>query len=110
MIDKRRNVKWTTSMMLLEHVELLRQYREEQKLVEKPYIDEYVAVELQEDLERAYLIKSDVTVRTWIEGKIRHYRGEIKEVDISKKSIALEDPFKIHDIKVEDIVYVQINN
>ncbi len=108
--DKRKNVKWATSMMLPEHVELLRQYKEEQKLVERPYLDEYMLVELQDDLERAYSMQSDVTIKTWKQGVIEEYSGVISEIDIASKTLYVEQPTITYKIKIEEIVYVRLND
>ena len=106
--DKRKNIKWATSMMLPEHVALLRQYREELKLVDKPYLDEYALVELQDDLERAYLTKADVTIRTWKKGVIEEYGGIINEIDPGTKTLYVKQPIMTDKIRIEEIVYVRI--
>lgn len=108
--DKRKNIKWATSMMLPEHVALLRQYKEELKLVDKPYLDEYALVELQDDLERAFFTKADVTIRTWKKGVIEEFNGIIEEIDAGSKTIYLEQPTMTYKIKIEEIVYVRLND
>lgn len=110
MMDVRRNIKWSMSMMLPEHVALLREFREEIKLVEKPYLDEYALGELQDDLERAYSTKADITIRTWKKGVIEEYNGEIESIDVPSKTLWIQSPLIDIKIPVEDIVYVRLNN
>lgn len=110
MMDVRRNVKWSMSMMLPEHVALLREFKEEIKLVEKPYLDEYALGELQDDLERAYSTKADITIRTWRNGVIEEFNGEIESIDVPSKTLWLQSPLMDYKIRIEEMVYVRLND
>lgn len=109
-VDIRKNVKWATSMMLPEHVALLRNYNAQLKLVDKPFLDEYTLMEIQEDLERALSTKAYVTVRTWKKGILEEYNGVINNVDIPSKVIWIDTSSVNQKIAVEEIVYVRLND
>ena len=110
MIDIRRNVKWSMSMMLPELVALLREFQKEIKLVEKPYLDEYALGELQNDLEPAYSTKAGITIRTWKKGVIEEYNGEFEGIEVHSKVLWLQSPLMDYKIPLEDIVYVRLND
>ncbi|MEK3975054.1 MULTISPECIES: YolD-like family protein [unclassified Psychrobacillus] len=107
-IDPRRNIKWGTSMMLPEHVALLRDYYEEVKREPKPELTEYDYVTLSENLNIAYTSKSDTKIKRWKNGQFVYNRGIIEEVDLKHRVIQLQDPFYLLSIKIDEIVDVTI--
>ncbi|MGE7978333.1 YolD-like family protein [Psychrobacillus sp. NPDC093200] len=78
-IDPRINIKWGTSMMLTEHVVMLRDYHEEVKREPKPELTEYDYVTLSEAIELAYTTKGDTKIKRWKDGQFIYNRGIIEE-------------------------------
>lgn len=107
-IDPRRNIKWGTSMMLTEHVAMLRDYHEEVKKEPKPELTEYDYVLLSESIELAFSSYADTKIKLWKDGRFIYNRGTIEEVDLKRRMIQLQDPFYLLAIKMDDIVDVTI--
>lgn len=107
-LDPRRNIKWGTSMMLTEHVGMLRDYYEEVKKEPKPELTEYDYVLLSETIELAFSSYADTKIKRWKEGQFIYNRGTIEEVDLKRRVIQLQDPFYLLAIKMDDIVDVTI--
>lgn len=107
-LDPRRNIKWGTSMMLPEHVSLLREYYEEVKKEPKPVLTEYDYVMISETLELAYTSKGDTKIKRWKNGHYIYNRGTIEEIDAKHRTIHLHDPFYLIPIKLEEIVDITI--
>lgn len=107
-MDPRRNIKWGTSMMLTEHVGMLRDYYEDVQKVPKPELTEFDYVTLSESLELAYTTKGDTKIKRWKDGRFIYNRGIIEEVDLKRRIIKLQDPFTLIHIKLDDIMDVTI--
>lgn len=107
-LDPRRNIKWGTSMMLTEHVGMLRDYYEEVKKEPKPELTEYDYVTLSETIELAFSSYADTKIKRWKDGQFIYNRGTIEEVDLKRRVIQLQDPFYLLAIKMDDIVDVTI--
>ena len=106
MIRDRGNIKWT-AMMLPEHVVELRKWMDEDNYTERPKLNEWDLQLIQEELELAFKKKCETLVKTWIDGRIILHQGIIKNIDLLKKCIGLEDPFGSERIQVADIINVQ---
>lgn len=107
-MDPRRNIKWGTSMMLTEHVAMLRDYYEEVKMEAKPELTEFDYVTISETMEIAYQSKADIKIKRWKDGQFIYNRGIIENVDLKRRVIDLQDPFYLMNIKLDDIVDVTI--
>ncbi|MER2260855.1 MAG: YolD-like family protein [Psychrobacillus sp.] len=107
-LDPRRNIKWGTSMMLPEHVSLLREYYEEVKKEPRPVLTEYDYVLISETLEIAYNSKGDTKIKRWKNGQFVYNRGIIEEIDVKHREIKLQDPFYLIPIKLDEIVDITI--
>ncbi|MCM3358049.1 YolD-like family protein [Psychrobacillus sp. MER TA 171] len=107
-LDPRRNIKWGTSMMLTEHVGMLRDYYEEVKKEPKPELTENDYILLSETIELAFSSYADTKIKRWKDGQFIYNRGTIEEVDIKRRVIQLQDPFYLLAIKMDDIVDVTI--
>lgn len=107
-LDPRRNVKWKTSMMLTEHVNLLRDYYQEVKKEPKPELTEHDLVLLSESIELAFNSKADTKIKRWADGRFVINRGTIENVDLKRRVIEIQDPFYLLSIKMDDITDVTI--
>ena len=103
----RGNKKWT-AMMLTEHVELLRQWHDEDEFTERPELDEWELTLLAEEVERAHKGKSDVKLTHWKDGKLLDDYGKVITIDNTSKSIVLDDPFSTTRHQFGDIVAISI--
>lgn len=106
-INRDRGTKKWTAMMLPEHVELLRDWMDEDHWVEKPEFDEWEFELIQEELERGVKSKNIVRIETWNEGLVNAFQGMIIKQDFTSRSIYLQDPFNVECIKVDDIIRVE---
>ncbi len=109
-LDPRRNIKWGTSMMLTEHVVMLRDYYEEVKKEPKPELTEYDYVLLSESIELAFSSYADTKIKRWKDGHFIFNRGTIESVDLKRRTIELQDPFYLMTINMDEIIYVTIMN
>lgn len=105
-LDARRNTKWGTSMMLPEHVKLLREYYVEQKRVPRPILGEWDLHAIEETLQIAIKQNCDVLLKIWEDGRLYIRGGAIAKVDLKRRILELEDPFGLHTFKLDDIVDV----
>lgn len=107
-LDVRRGVKWKTSMMLPEHVKMLREYGTEVKREDRPDLSEWDLEAIQDCLNSAMLQKADTKIKLWRNGKFIYNRGTIESIDLQRRSLELQDPFYLLTIKVDEIVDVTI--
>lgn len=90
MIRDRGNIKWNT-MMLPEHVKLLREWHEKDQYVAKPQLDEWTLQELSEQLQRAFTNKLEVELNIWEEKRLLKGIGKIAKLNINNETLYLED-------------------
>lgn len=107
-LDARHDVKWKTSMMLPEHVSMLRGFGQEVKLDARPDLDEWDYDAIQHTLDTAKIRKSDTKVKLWRDGHFIYKRGIVESVDLKRRVIELEDPFSLLQLKLDEIVDVTI--
>lgn len=103
-LKDRGRTKWT-AMMLPEHLRLLREWQEEDNKTERPILDEFDLQLIGEEIERAYLSKSEVRIKTWKYGYEKQYRGTI--VHINPHYLVYDDPFGEHVLYLKDITSVE---
>ncbi|MEK5217781.1 YolD-like family protein [Psychrobacillus sp. FSL H8-0487] len=107
-IDVRRNVKWKTSMMLTEHVKMLREYGAEVKREPRPDLNEWDLEAIHDCLQRASVQKSDTKIKMWRDGEFFYNRGIIESIDLTRRTLELEDPFYLFLLNLNEIVDVTI--
>lgn len=105
---KHRDDKWGMSMMLPEHVVLLRNYYEDQKKVPCPELNEWDLEIIQSSLELALNSKADTKIKLWAAGEFFYKRGTIESVDLKRRTIELQDTFYLFSLKLDDIVDVTL--
>ena len=107
-IKDRGAMKWQ-GMFLTEHVEMLKQWREEDNLVPEPKLDEYDLQLINEEMDLAFKRQCIVILHTWKAGKVtRHFGGKIISIDIKSRVLIYEDPFKQYRLSVDEIVSVNM--
>ena len=103
-----RGSKKGVAMMLPEHVAMIRQYNEETKKVPRPDLDEWDLDAIQENINIAMKRNVDVEIKTWEDGKFIFHTGKITWVDLSRRTIEMEDVFKSFVLKLDEIVDVTV--
>ena len=84
------NLRWESSrMMLPEHIERIRQRKEEQKKVEKPELDEQELIELGYVVMDSLNHELDVRVVYWEEGFYKEVFAVVDRVDMQTKRMKL---------------------
>lgn len=81
-------IKWT-SLMLPEHVKMLREWQAEDEQITKPDIEFWQLEEMNEKLMRALEQNSEVTVKLWHNGKIKTYTGTVLFYDAPSRKLHL---------------------
>lgn len=106
-LQDRGSKKWV-AMMLPEHVALLREYSLEIKREPKPDLDEWDYDAIQHTLDAAYIRKSDTKIIMWRDGQFIYNRGTIESIDLTRRTLELQDPFYLYSLKLDEIVDVTI--
>lgn len=107
MIRDRGNIKWT-AMMLPEHVKMLRDWQDENEKVENPQLNELDLTLMADEIERAYRGKNFIKLTFLQNGYLKNDTGEIIKIDVSDKSLVLENPFATTRYKFGEIVVATI--
>lgn len=107
-IRDRGNKKWSMSIMLTEHVKLLREWRNEDELDKRPSLDEYDLQVLQNELENAWKRQSEVCIRVWIDGHFKEYFGFLKEIQALNNYLVLKDQYGTSRISIPDVVGIHL--
>lgn len=109
MIRDRGNIKWT-ALMLPEHVKAVRDWLDEDGLIERPQFDDWEFESIQMEIESAYKRQCETRVTTWRKGNEFVYYGKISGLDPLLNVISVEGPFGDEHIPFADIVKVQCMN
>ncbi|MEB2282555.1 YolD-like family protein [Lysinibacillus xylanilyticus] len=105
MIQDRGNIKWA-SMMLPEHLELLREYKQER--TEQPReLTEWELEELQNTIDRAFNQQLDIKLEVWKDYKITQWTGIIKSMNTNE--LILETLLKTKSIPIQSIQSAQLD-
>ncbi|MBO0588175.1 MULTISPECIES: YolD-like family protein [unclassified Sporosarcina] len=105
-IRDRGTKKWR-GLMLTEHVQAVKDWKESDGKVERPQFDEWELESIQLELELAYKRQSEAKVSTWRKGKLITYTGKISVLDHRLSLISIEGPFGDDKIPVVDVIKVQ---
>lgn len=103
--------KWT-SLMLPEHVEMLRQFaNEEYYKTPKPIIDEYQLKEIEEKIHYAMEYHYSVKFDVWYDGFVERVSGHIHYLDPIRKEIRLKnDDGDVERVKFANIIDVIVED
>ncbi|MGE7694748.1 YolD-like family protein [Lysinibacillus sp. NPDC094177] len=105
MIQDRGNIKWA-SMMLPEHLELLREYKQER--IEQPReLTEWELEELQNTIDQAFNQQVDIKLEEWKDYKITQWTGIIKSINTNE--LILETLLKTKSIPIQSIQSAQLD-
>ncbi|ANU10878.1 hypothetical protein A1A1_18615 [Planococcus antarcticus DSM 14505] len=108
-VKDRGMIKWQ-GLMLTEHVELIKTWKEDYNKVAKSYLDEHNMQLIQEEIDLAMKRQCIVYIHTWNNGEITEHHGTISNVDIKTRILYYEDPFKNHRLNLDDVVSITMVN
>ncbi|WP_052131400.1 YolD-like family protein [Planococcus sp. CAU13] len=106
-IKDRGNIKWQ-GLMLPEHIQMLREWYEEDQHVPRPDLDEFDLQLIQEELDIALKRKCEVLIETWKDKQIFKHRGVIEDINIARRELVYESPFGTHRLALDEIVAVTL--
>jgi ATP-dependent helicase/DNAse subunit B len=106
-IRDRGHIKWV-SMMLPEHVKLLREYYESLDKVEKPVLDEQKYEEFNEVICGSMEENFTLQFTFYQKGELKKLVGNIHYIDQLKRELRIVDySAKKHVLKLEDIIEIE---
>lgn len=106
-VKDRGSTKWQ-GMFLTEHVQMLRDLREEQNKMPKPNLDEYDLQLIFEEMDLALRRKCNIIIHTWRDGEVTRHHGTIVSINKKTRILAYEDPFKQRTLNIDEIVSVNM--
>lgn len=107
LIRDRGHIKWA-SMMLPEHVKLLREYHRNLNKLEKPILDEHKHEEFNEIISQALTENTRLEFTYYQEGEMIKYIGNINQMDDLTKEIQITDSSgNHHRLSVNRIVEIE---
>ncbi|KMY31857.1 hypothetical protein ACZ11_06615 [Lysinibacillus xylanilyticus] len=105
MIQDRGNIKWA-SMMLPEHLELLREFKQEH--TEQPReLTDWELEELQQTIDQAYNQQINIKLEVWMDSKTTQWNGIIKSINFNTNELILETLIKTKRIPIQYIQSAQ---
>ncbi|MFJ7919149.1 YolD-like family protein [Lysinibacillus fusiformis] len=106
MIKDRGNIKWA-SMMMPEHLDLLRECKEVYTAQPRE-LTEWELEELQQTIDIAYHQQQDVQLTVWNDGKIMHWTGIIHAINLSTSELLLETLLTTRRVPIHHIQSAQL--
>jgi hypothetical protein len=106
MVNDRGSIKWT-SLMLPEHVELLRTIWREDKRVTKPKLDEQELEVLNIRLLEAYNEQQLIQIEYYQNGRMVNIRGGIKKFDQLSQTVVIQSSEEETAVPFTDIYRVE---
>ncbi|MDN5385984.1 MULTISPECIES: YolD-like family protein [Bacillus] len=107
MLRDRGSIKWV-SMMLPEHVELLREYHESFQKLKKPILDEQKYEEFNEIICEAMAENSVLQFAYYRQGEVKTLAGRVHYADALKRELRIVSRAdEICILKMEDIIEIE---
>jgi hypothetical protein len=107
MIRDRGKIKWT-SLMLPEHVKMLRDWQEEEKYKTKPQLDEQQLEEMNETICCAMETGEPLAITHYVNRDFEVVVGRIHYYDDIQKQLRIIDHFDgIHYVRMQHIIDVR---
>lgn len=89
MVNDRGSIKWT-SMMLPEHVELLKELWKADSKMEKPIVDTQQLEEINYQLSNSYQNNIEITITLFQHSNLQRYTGKVIKVDPINNSFVFQ--------------------
>ena len=107
MIKDRGSIKWA-SMMLPEHLELLRVCKQPEYIEPPRELTDWELEELQQTINQAYHQQSDVKLEVWTDSKTTQWTGLIKSINFNTNELILETLMRTIRIPLQHIQSAQL--
>ncbi|AIF42145.1 YolD-like family protein [Virgibacillus sp. SK37] len=107
MVNDRGNIKWT-SIMMPEHINLLKQIWEEKDHKKKPVLDEQQVNEINMKLQLAIHNDLNIIIEYYKDHDYHKINGKLKNVDSMRKFLQLNDS-NFTSIPLGDILELHID-
>lgn len=95
--------KWESSFMLPEHVKMLSDLWEEEKLVEKPLLDEQAFEQIGIIIRDSLDYTLDIKLTYWKNGRFEEVSGIVGRVDMQLKQVRI-------DLEDDDKEYIMLDS
>lgn len=105
MIKDRGNIKWA-SMMMPEHLDGLREYKQD-FTVQQRELTEWELEDIQQTIDQAYNQQIDVKLEVWTAGKSTQWTGIIKSINTTE--LILETLLKTKTIPLHSVQSAQLD-
>lgn len=89
LLKDRGTIKWT-SIMLPEHVQMLKEMWEETEKIEKPLLDPQELEQMNKKIEQAYQENLQISLSVYEDGFIKEVKGIITDIDIQQKQLKVQ--------------------
>ena len=107
-LQDRGSKKWV-AMMLPEHVKMLREYGEEIKKEPRPDLNEFDYEIIHDQIALAMQRNVEIKIKRWKEAWGTHDGALLEWIDLRKRTIEIEDPFRSFELSIDEIVDVTIS-
>lgn len=104
MLNDRGNMKWT-AMMLPEHLDLIKTWKEEQFYVKKRELTEWELEEIEQTIQRAFKMRKLIKLTLWNQNKHKLHDeiGKITGIVLYRKELLLDADLSIKRINFDQI-------
>jgi len=102
MLNDRGSKKWT-AMMLPEHLDLIKTWKQEQFYDKKRDLTEWELEEIEQTIQRAFKMQKLVRLTLWEQNKLHDEVGRVTGTDAYKKELLLDTDFSIKRITFDKI-------
>lgn len=101
-IKDRGRIKWT-AMMLTEHVDMLKEWQEEDRYNCRPVLDDFDLEAIFEEIQLAYKRQCDVEIHIWRDGSEK-FTGLITAIDLRLQKLHLDTGLHIQKLSFGEII------
>lgn len=106
MIKDRGNIKWA-SMMMPEHLDVLREYKQD-TTIQRRDLNEWELEEIQQTIDQAFSQHLDIKLEAWQDNKIIQWTGTIKSINFNTNELILDTLLKTKRIPIQNIQSAQL--
>ena|SRR5690625_3637872 len=103
----RGTIKWT-SLMLPEHVQLLKEMWQEDQKIDQPNLDSQALELMNEELMIAYVQKQTVTLTYYDNGQQQSVYGTIVKLDQLNQAITLQSAKNRHTVLFDALISLTV--
>lgn len=109
MIQDRGNIKWG-SLMLPEHLEILREYKQTENVEPPGELTDWELEELQQTINQAINQQLDVKLNVYMDGKKTQWAGIIKSINFNTNELILETLIKTKRVPLQNVQSAQLED